>query len=163
MFSRFHSAFGRSALAALFLFMAAFSASAIAGEIFSRESFTLERRNAAPVTFNVELALTTPQREQGLMNRRAMGENEGMLFDFGENRLVFMWMKNTLLPLDMIFLDQNGSIVHIHENAEPLSETIIPSGQPVRFVLEVTAGTVKRLQIQNGDKARSEQIARAQH
>ncbi len=152
---------GKSALVALFLFMAFLSHAAVAGEIFAREILSIERQHAPPVKLNVELALTEAQREQGLMNRRALGDNEGMLFDFGESRLVFMWMKNTILPLDMIFLDSSGRVVHLHENAVPYSETIIPSVEPVRFVIEVMAGSVKRLGLHVGDKALSAQISKA--
>ena len=152
---------GRSALAALFLLLSLTGAAVMAAEFFAREPLTLECKSGAPETFNVELALTAEQREQGLMKRHAIGENEGMLFDFGESRIVYMWMKNTILPLDMIFLDETGTVVHTHENAVPYSETIIPSVEPVRFVLEVSAGTVSRLQIWKGDRLRSEQIARA--
>lgn len=153
--------FGRSALAALFLFVSLLFNSASAGEIFARESLTLHRQSGGPVVLNVELAVTTAEREQGLMFRRSMGENEGMLFDFGENRVVYMWMRNTPLPLDMLFLDASGAVVHLHENAVPYSETIIPSVEPVRFVLEVPGGTAGRLGIRKGDRASSGRIAAA--
>ncbi|MFC0478818.1 DUF192 domain-containing protein [Gellertiella hungarica] len=149
-----------SALVALFLFVPLLAAQAIGGEIFSREPLTLTRQLGEPVTLNVELALTEAQREQGLMFRRSIGENEGMLFDFGETRMVYMWMKNTVLPLDMLFLDPAGKVVHIHENAVPFSETIIPSVEPVRYVLEVGAGTVKRLNLSKGDMASSHTVGK---
>ncbi|MBB4064950.1 hypothetical protein GGR23_002137 [Gellertiella hungarica] len=145
---------------ALFLFVPLLAAQAIGGEIFSREPLTLTRQLGEPVTLNVELALTEAQREQGLMFRRSIGENEGMLFDFGETRMVYMWMKNTVLPLDMLFLDPAGKVVHIHENAVPFSETIIPSVEPVRYVLEVGAGTVKRLNLSKGDMASSHTVGK---
>lgn len=151
----------RSALVALFVFVAIGFRPALAGEIFQREPLTITRSSGETAVLNVELALTPGQREQGLMFRRAMGENEGMLFDFGESRMVFMWMKNTDLPLDMIFLDAGGRIVHLHENAVPYSEAIIPSVEPVRFVLEVSAGTIKRLHIGKDDLVSSVQIAKA--
>lgn len=153
--------FGRSALAALFLLLSLLSTPAFAGALFARETLTLQQQSGRSVDLNVELALTTAEREQGLMYRRSLGENEGMLFDFGESRVVYMWMKNTDLPLDMIFLDASGKVVHLHENAVPYSETIIPSVEPVRFVLEVMGGTVKRLGIHVGDSATSAQISRA--
>lgn len=149
-----------SALVALFLFLPLLAAQAIGGEIFSREPLTLTRQLGEPVTLNVELALTEAQREQGLMFRRSIGENEGMLFDFGETRMVYMWMKNTVLPLDMLFLDPAGKVVHIHENAVPFSETIIPSVEPVRYVLEVGAGTVRRLNLSKGDMASSHTVGK---
>lgn len=153
--------FGRSALGALFVFMSLLFSSVSAGEIFAREPLTVQRQSGEPVLLNVELAVTTAEREQGLMFRRSMGENEGMLFDFGEDRVVYMWMRNTPLPLDMLFLDASGVVVHIHENAVPYSEAIIPSVEPVRFVLEMPGGTVGRFGIRKGDKAASARISGA--
>lgn len=111
--------------------------------------------------FTVELALTPEQRQQGLMNRQQMAADHGMLFDFGKTQSVLMWMKNTPLPLDMIFMDEGGVITHIQENATPFSEAIISSGGPVRFVLEVNGGVVRKLGISSGDKAVSSTIGAA--
>ena len=146
-----------SALVALFLSLLA-AVSLRADDIFAREPLTIERAHAEPIQFNVELALTAAQREQGLMRRRMMGEKEGMLFDFGETRLVSMWMKNTILPLDMLFMNEKGVITHIHENAVPFSEDIITSVDPIRYVLELNAGTVDKFEIHEGDVLRSAQI-----
>ena len=92
--------------------------------------------------FSVEVMRSEPQRERGLMFRRYLPQNRGMLFDFGAERPVMMWMKNTYLPLDMIFIGRTGKVVGLAENTEPLSEKIIPSGAPAFGVLEVNAGTV---------------------
>jgi len=100
----------------------------------------------------VELALTDDQRATGLMNRRQLPEGRGMLFDFGRDQEVSMWMKNTYIPLDMIFITRDGQIHRIAENTEPLSERIIPSGGPVRAVLEVIGGTARKLGIAPGDR-----------
>ena len=74
-----------------------------------------------PHEFSVEVMRSEPQRERGLMFRRYLPQNRGMLFDFGVERPVMMWMKNTYLPLDMIFIGRNGKVVGLAENAEPLS------------------------------------------
>ncbi len=102
--------------------------------------------------FEVEVVSTPPERERGLMFRRHMAENHGMLFDFGREREVSMWMKNTYLPLDMLFIKADGTIVTIAENTRPHSLKAIPSRRPVRAVLEINAGTVARLGIAPGDR-----------
>jgi uncharacterized protein len=100
----------------------------------------------------VELALTDDQRATGLMNRKQLPEGRGMLFDFGRDQEISMWMKNTYIPLDMIFITRDGRIHRIAESTEPLSERIIPSGGPVRAVLEVIGGTARKLGIAPGDR-----------
>lgn len=102
--------------------------------------------------FSVEVMRTDAEREKGLMFRRFLPADRGMLFDFKSEQPVMMWMKNTYLPLDMIFIRRDGTISHIAENAEPLSERIIPSGGPAFAVLEVNAGTARKLGIAPGDK-----------
>ena len=104
-----------------------------------------------PQSFSVEIMETPEQHERGLMFRRSMPADHGMLFNFHIPQPVMMWMKNTYIPLDMIFTDQTGKITWIAENAEPLSESIIPSHGPVYAVLEVNAGVVARLKIHVGD------------
>lgn len=102
--------------------------------------------------FSVEVMRNDEQRARGLMFRRFMPADRGMLFDFKREEQVSMWMKNTFLPLDMIFADRTGRIVSIAENTEPMSERIIPSGGPVLAVLEVNAGTAARLGLKPGDR-----------
>jgi uncharacterized membrane protein (UPF0127 family) len=102
--------------------------------------------------FAVELAATDEQRAQGLMHRRELAEGRGMLFDFHREQPVAMWMKNTYISLDMIFIRGDGSIARIAENTEPHSTRVIQSGPPVRAVLEVIAGTAKKLGIAPGDR-----------
>ncbi len=105
-----------------------------------------------PVAFRVELATTPAMLAQGLQHRRELAADAGMLFDFGPERIVTMWMKNTYIPLDMLFIDANGIVADIVERTTPLSlETIAPS-VPVRAVLEVNAGTVPALEIRVGDR-----------
>jgi uncharacterized protein len=102
--------------------------------------------------FEVELATTPAQREQGLMFRKSMAANAGMLFLYPNEQPVAFWMKNTLIPLDMLFLKADGSIARIAANAVPLDETPIPSDAPVQAVLEVNGGTAAALGIKEGDK-----------
>jgi uncharacterized membrane protein (UPF0127 family) len=102
--------------------------------------------------FQVEVARNDADRAQGLMYRRSMPANQGMLFDFGRVAPVSMWMQNTYLSLDMLFIRPDGSIARIAENAEPLSTRTIPSGEPVLAVLELNAGTAARLGIRPGDR-----------
>ena len=102
--------------------------------------------------FSVELAATDADRMKGLMFRKELPEGKGMLFDFQQDRDVSMWMRNTLIPLDMLFINADGSIRRIAENTEPLSERTIPSGGPVRGVLEVIGGTTRKLGIAPGDR-----------
>lgn len=102
----------------------------------------------------VEMAETPDARRQGLQFRKQLGEGQGMLFDFGKVAPVAMWMKNTLIPLDMIFIAGDGRVAHVARNTKPLSLEVIPSGGAVRGVLEVTAGTAARLGITKGSLIR---------
>ena len=106
---------------------------------------------SGPLAFSVEVMRTDADRAQGLMFRRYMPQDRGMLFDFEHEAPVMMWMKNTILPLDMVFIGHDGHIVNIAENAEPMSETTIPSAGPVSGVLELNAGTAARLGLKKGD------------
>ncbi len=102
--------------------------------------------------FEVEMAVTPEETTRGLMFRRGLPEGHGMLFDFKRDQEVSFWMKNTYVSLDMIFIRSDGRIMRIAENTEPLSERLVPSGAPVRAVLEVIAGTAKKLGIAPGDQ-----------
>ena len=102
--------------------------------------------------FQVEVARNDAERAQGLMFRRNLAPDRGMLFDFGRVQPLSMWMQNTYLPLDMIFIRADGSIARVAENAEPLSTRTIPSGEPVLAVLEVIGGTAARLGVKPGDR-----------
>ncbi len=109
----------------------------------------------APLTFVVEVAATPEERGRGLMFREHLAPLHGMLFDFGTVRPVMMWMKNTKIPLDMLFIDRTGRIAHIAANTVPMSEAIIPSEGPVRAVLEIGGGESARLGIKEGDKVQA--------
>ena len=93
--------------------------------------------------------------EQGLMFRRSMPANAGMLFDFKRPTPVTMWMKNTVIPLDMLFLDDRGRVIDIHERAVPYSTDMIAGKVPARYVIELNGGTVARLGIKIGDQTSS--------
>jgi len=102
--------------------------------------------------FTVEIADTEAAREKGLMYRKSLPPGQGMLFDFHSDRPVRFWMKNTYIPLDMIFIRSDGRILNIAENTTPMSENEVPSAGPVQAVLEVRGGTARKLGIAPGDR-----------
>lgn len=102
--------------------------------------------------FTIELARTPAEMERGLMYRDRLAPDHGMLFLYEDERPVSFWMKNTLIPLDLIFADSSGRIVQIAERAVPLSTALISSDSSVRAVLEVNGGTADRLKIAVGDR-----------
>jgi uncharacterized protein len=104
--------------------------------------------------FKVELADTPREREMGLMYRTSMPKDHGMIFEFRPAEAVTMWMKNCVFPQDMLFLDDDGTIMAIAENARPGSERLIGPGFPVSGVLELNAGIVKELGLKPGDKVK---------
>jgi uncharacterized protein len=117
---------------------------------FDKSAITIDTI-AGPHHFAVELALTPEQQELGLMFRPSLAPDAGMLFDFGATKPASFWMKNTLIPLDMLFITADGRVADIHEHAVPLSEDVIQSSVPVRAVLEVKGDTVAQLGIRVGD------------
>lgn len=102
--------------------------------------------------FSVEIAKTEKERETGLMYRKELADGRGMLFDFAPEQMVSMWMKNTFISLDMIFVGSDGRVIRIAENTEPQSERIISSGAPAKGVIEVIAGTARKYGIAAGDR-----------
>ena len=102
--------------------------------------------------FKVEMANDHASQEKGLMFRKAMAANAGMLFDFHTTVMTTFWMKNTVLPLDIIFIRSDGTISSIAGNAVPFSEAPIPSSEPIRAVLEINGGRAKALGIEPGDQ-----------
>jgi uncharacterized protein len=134
-------------LIAAFVLLAGFAPARAAGRA------TIEIVSATGVhAFDVELATNDAERERGLMYRKSLPEGQGMLFDFKFDQPVSFWMHNTYIPLDMIFVGSNGRILHIAENAKPMSDALIPSRVPVRAVLEVIGGTVDKFGIAVGDR-----------
>ncbi|MEF2071009.1 DUF192 domain-containing protein [Consotaella aegiceratis] len=124
-----------------------FAAYAIGGN-----SYAVLRTASGDHRIDVEIADTPDERATGLMNRNSMPADHGMLFEFGESRPVTMWMKNTLIPLDMLFMDEDGKVTRIAVNARPLSLALIPSGEPVRYVLELNGGAAARYGAAVGDQ-----------
>jgi uncharacterized membrane protein (UPF0127 family) len=110
--------------------------------------------------FTVEMATTEQEKTTGLMYRKELPDGRGMLFDFSPEQPVTMWMKNTFIPLDMIFIRADGRILRIAENTEPQSEKIISSGGLAKGVLEVIAGTARKYGIAPGDRVAHPLFAR---
>lgn len=121
-------------------------------QTFERDALTVETASGETHAFTVELARTPAQLAQGLMYRRTLPRDAGMLFLYGRDSVVTMWMKNTLIPLDMLFITRDGRIVHIAERAVPGSLRTISAGRPVAAVLELNGGTAARLGIREGDQ-----------
>ena len=115
------------------------------------EPLEIVTRNGVQV-FSVEVATTEQEKETGLMYRKELADGKGMLFDFSPEQEVSMWMKNTYISLDMIFIRADGRILRIAENTEPMSTRIIPSRGLAKGVLEVIAGTAKKYGIEPGDR-----------
>jgi uncharacterized protein len=141
------------------LFWLALLLVAIAGMLFSGDSSRGFRKDTLAIEvsgkthpFRIELAETPAQLERGLMRRTEIASDEGMLFLFPPEHVPHMWMKDTLLPLDMLFADNDGKIIHIAEDAKPGSLEIISPNRYVRAVLEVPAGTARALRIRTGDR-----------
>jgi uncharacterized membrane protein (UPF0127 family) len=137
-----------AALAAVVLFAAPVAAQSPADRHLAVET------SSGTHVFEVEVMRTRAELERGLMYRRQMKPDSGMLFDFKTPQNVSMWMKNTYLALDMLFIGQDGRVVSVKENAEPLSESIISSGGPVVGVLELNSGTAERIGVKVGDLVR---------
>ena len=133
-------------------FLAAVGAVLLTGAAPAPSELVIVTVGGARHAFVVELANDDETRTRGLMFRRALAANAGMLFDYGRPGPVAMWMRNTLIPLDMLFIAADGRIVNIAERAVPRDETPIASAGPVRAVLEVNGGTVARLGIKPGDR-----------
>jgi len=102
--------------------------------------------------FQVEIAKTPDSRAKGLMHRDYLGANRGMLFLYPNQRSVTMWMKNTLISLDMLFVSTDGRIVRVARNAQPHSQTLIPSIEPIIAVLEIRGGEAEAIQVKAGDR-----------
>ena len=118
---------------------------------FSNENIEVSIYNKN-ITFNVEVAKTIEERRTGLMYRKELLNNEGMLFIFPSEKIIQLWMKNTYIPLDVIFISENKVIVDIKKNMEKLSETIVKSKVKSRYALEFNAGLINKLHIEIGDK-----------
>jgi len=128
----------------------AFAVSVMAGPAEGRVTVELIDTLGRSHAVQVELAVDEQARARGLMFRRQLAPEEGMLFVFPTSAPVRMWMRNTLLPLDMLFFDEAGVLVEVAPNCEPLSERLIGPPVPVRAVLELPAGAAERLSLLPG-------------
>jgi uncharacterized membrane protein (UPF0127 family) len=135
------------------LFLCLFAALAARAEtpVFRREPVTIVTASGES-EFSAEIADTDASQQYGLMFRYTLAPDRAMLFDFGRVRKVGMWMKDTYIPLDMIFIRADGTVSSIAENTAPHSLDVIASEEPVLAVLEVAAGTARRLGLKPGDK-----------
>lgn len=111
-------------------------------------------RDSLKASVDIEIAEDEFRREVGLMGRPSMESNQGMLFTFPDERPVAFWMKNTILPLDMVFINSKNRIITIHKNTTPFSEQTYPSDGPVQYVLELNAGFTDQHDVRVGDSVR---------
>lgn len=145
----------RLAVIAAFFFCLAlgFALSTIGADEARTEDLVIKTQKGASHVFRVEIANTPAALEQGLMHRKHLPESRGMLFQFPvPPRVVSFWMKNTLIPLDMLFVARDGTIVSIIENAEPETLDRRTSAAPVTGVIEINGGLCARLGIMPGDR-----------
>ncbi len=120
----------------------------------AKEDLTIITRDGTPHLFHVEMAITGDQQEIGLMWRTSLAADQGMLFDFGTSKVSTMWMDNTLIPLDMVYISQDGTVAAITEDAVPRSLAIDSSQVPVRATLELAGGITEKLDIRVGDRVK---------
>lgn len=130
---------------------------AIAGEC--HEEQVLLRGDWGQARFTVEVADDKSERAKGLMFRKSMPQSAGMLFVYPSPKTVGFWMKNTLIPLDMIFMDETGTVRRVHHNAIPHDETPIMGGADIKLVLEINAGMAKTLGIVEGSQMQHPALA----
>jgi uncharacterized membrane protein (UPF0127 family) len=129
-----------------------FGSNHAAGSVsFEEAPLTIDAKSGQ-FEFQVEMAVNPEQRGQGLMFREDLAEDRGMLFDFGRMQRSSMWMRNTYVPLDMLFIHADGRIMQIASDVQPLSDAVIVSREPVRAVLELRAGVAAKLGIEPGDR-----------
>jgi uncharacterized membrane protein (UPF0127 family) len=125
---------------------------------FEKDTLIIEAASGARHSFNVELALSPEQMAQGLMYRKQMAADAGMLFIYPAPTPTAFWMKNTYIPLDMLFIAADGHILNIAERTIPQTETPVPSAGPIKAVLELNGGTSQRLGIKPGDRVRQKSL-----
>jgi hypothetical protein len=119
---------------------------------WKQELIEIEKVRGEDVVINAYIADTPAKRAQGLMHVTDLPENAGMLFVFSQPRQVSMWMKNTVISLDILFLNPNGRIVKIQKNAKPLSLASVSSHARIKWVLELNAGVAEKLNLRPGDR-----------
>lgn len=119
--------------------------------VFKEDTLQVKRKEGELLYFNIEIAERENEHQKGLMFRTELAENAGMLFLFANEEMRYFWMKNTLIPLDMLFIGKDGTINHIHHMAKPQDETTITSKYPSMAVLEIKGGNAAKLGINEGD------------
>ena len=124
---------------------------------YGKKDLTLITKNGE-LHYRVESALTPEKQQKGLMYRKHLSSKNGMIFLFDPPRVAHMWMKNTYIPLDMIFFDPFGRVVHVHHNAIPHDETVISSQIPVIGVLEINAGEARKYGIDVNTRLKLEDL-----
>lgn len=148
--------------AALFVMVLGTAASIALADVQMRvEKLWLLPADGRELPIDAEIAADQKQKALGLMFRTELADNKGMLFPYDEAREISMWMRNTYIPLDMLFIRPDGVIHRIEVRAEPLSERIISSGGPVSAVLELAGGATERLGIKAGDRVRHSSFSNA--
>lgn len=157
--------FGGAALACVLLLIACLLPGVAAAQTpepvaFPKTALTIET-SSGPVGFTVELARGDKALQRGLMFRKTLAPDAGMLLDYEKPSWAGIWMKNTFIPLDLLFIDAGGRIVFIHEGAQPHSETVVWAPRQVRAVLEVNAGSARFLGLKTGDLVRHEMFGTA--
>lgn len=150
--------------AALFVFAAALSASAAAPAAFAEArirtgALSIDKAAGGSISVRIEIAESEQEKAKGLMFRTKMADGEGMLFLYGKPFEITMWMRNTYITLDMVFIRPDGVIHRIEQKAEPLSDRVIASQGAVSAVLEMPGGAAERLGIKAGDRVRHEAFA----
>lgn len=142
----------------LMLLSTAFSPTSIS----ANEELIIVRRDGVTVRLNVELALDQQTQMSGLMWRESLAPRSGMLFDFGQTRPIRMWMKNTLIPLDMLFANDTGQVVYIKRRTVPESLQVIAPDVAARYVLEINGGEASELKLGTGDRLLVRNLLREQ-
>lgn len=125
----------------------------------SQSTLTIVAPNGTQHMFSVEVAASRAARETGLMHRRSVPDGTGLLFVFPKPQPVMMWMKDTLVSLDMLFIDARGHVAGLAENTTPMDETIIPSPGDAAYVLELAGGAAKRIGLAKGDRVTGPALA----
>lgn len=141
-------------LSGYLLFINLISCLCITGITYGQTLIVYSDKGSEACRFDVELATTQEEQARGLMFRKSMDDRAGMFFIFDREELRHFWMRNTLIPLDMIFIDNNFLIVDIHKGAKPLDETAISSRKPARYVLEINAGKADKCRMKKGTKTK---------
>ena len=135
----------------ILIFISIAFTNANANEIkFQNSSLTIQTKDSEYI-FNIEIAITEQERSRGLMHRKELKQTEGMLFLYPKNQIIKMWMKNTLIPLDMIFINNSGKIIDIFKMTIPKDLTPIGPDVKLKGVLEINGGLTSYLNINKGD------------